>query len=371
MVLTKYLTNITEHQLKQAIYYESALRYGQLLGIHPGAEEDFKKATTGFTRYAKITDSEFLEMEAIIEKILKEGLNAKSEASLQAFNTKILALDKEHRDYEHHAEESLDLMRQGDLKAALSMAHDIEKEQETLNQHLEDALALLLEETEAALHTVEQHEFSIIWMIIGALLTSTVLSILFVAFIEKEIERSIRKTMNAVTRLSAGDFSSDIEIEGKDELNQINQALNKLTQTQREVLGDVQMACVSLSKGDLKKRVDTECQGLFNELKSDVNNTIEQLMRSMNEIGNMTKSAANGDFTANTSLEGKEGFYKELTQNLNTFMNTSNNSLDDILRVLNAIAAGNLDEKITREYQGIIGVRDFHAKLFHLMSHID
>lgn len=73
------------------------------------------------------------------------------------------------------------------------------------------------------------------------------------------------------------------------------------------------------------------------------------------EVDRMLEAAMAGDFTRQMSLDGKTGFFADLSKNLNTLVSTVEVSLNDILRMLGAMAKGDLSERITRDYQGAFG----------------
>jgi len=74
-----------------------------------------------------------------------------------------------------------------------------------------------------------------------------------------------------------------------------------------------------------------------------------------NEFSGIVQAAANGDFSRRAALEGKDGFFKLLAENINQLMQTSSVGLSEVVRVLGALAKGDLTEKITAEYQGTFG----------------
>ena len=73
------------------------------------------------------------------------------------------------------------------------------------------------------------------------------------------------------------------------------------------------------------------------------------------EIDVMVEAASAGDFTRQVDESGKEGFFKNLSQGLNKLSSTVEVALNDILRMLGAMARGDLSERITRDYQGSFG----------------
>ena len=74
-----------------------------------------------------------------------------------------------------------------------------------------------------------------------------------------------------------------------------------------------------------------------------------------NEVGTIVGAASNGDFTQRISMEGKDGFFKMLAENINNLVGTNEVSLGEVARVLGALAKGDLTEKITADYKGTYG----------------
>jgi methyl-accepting chemotaxis protein len=73
------------------------------------------------------------------------------------------------------------------------------------------------------------------------------------------------------------------------------------------------------------------------------------------ETAEIVNGAARGDFSVRLPLEGKTGFFKTLAENMNRLVATCDVALDDVVRVLGALAKGDLTETITGEYEGTFG----------------
>jgi methyl-accepting chemotaxis protein len=73
------------------------------------------------------------------------------------------------------------------------------------------------------------------------------------------------------------------------------------------------------------------------------------------EVANIVNAAAQGDFTQRIRMEDKEGFFKQLSSGMNRLLETSSTGLNEVVRVLGALAKGDLTEKITNEYHGTFG----------------
>ncbi|MBK7951028.1 MAG: HAMP domain-containing protein [Deltaproteobacteria bacterium] len=69
-------------------------------------------------------------------------------------------------------------------------------------------------------------------------------------------------------------------------------------------------------------------------------------------IAALVEAAAHGDFTRRVDVSHEEGFFKLFGESINRLVETCQTGLDDVLRVLSAVARGDLTEKMTRDYSG-------------------
>lgn len=67
------------------------------------------------------------------------------------------------------------------------------------------------------------------------------------------------------------------------------------------------------------------------------------------------RSAADGNFEPRIALEGKQGFFRQVGENINELMTTSQVGLEDVARMLDALARGDLTQRIEAEYKGMFG----------------
>lgn len=74
-----------------------------------------------------------------------------------------------------------------------------------------------------------------------------------------------------------------------------------------------------------------------------------------NEVGAVVEGAVNGNFTGRIVEDGKTGFFGKLSKDVNRLMETSEVGLNEVLRVLAALAQGDLTQTIDKEYSGTFG----------------
>jgi methyl-accepting chemotaxis protein len=73
------------------------------------------------------------------------------------------------------------------------------------------------------------------------------------------------------------------------------------------------------------------------------------------EVGSIVQAAANGDFSQRVALNGKEGFFKQLAENINLLLETSHVGLNEVARVLGSLAQGDLTQQVEGDFRGTFG----------------
>ncbi len=70
------------------------------------------------------------------------------------------------------------------------------------------------------------------------------------------------------------------------------------------------------------------------------------------EVESVVVSAANGDLSKRLAVEGKTGFFRNVSEGINQLAAVCDDVIQDTIRVFGAMADGNLTEKINKDYQG-------------------
>ncbi|OYT87947.1 MAG: chemotaxis protein [Burkholderiales bacterium PBB3] len=73
------------------------------------------------------------------------------------------------------------------------------------------------------------------------------------------------------------------------------------------------------------------------------------------EVAEVVQAAANGDLGQRLKLEGKSGFFANLSNGMNQLLDTSEGAMNDTAAALASFAEGDLTHRITRDYAGLFG----------------
>lgn len=115
---------------------------------------------------------------------------------------------------------------------------------------------------------------------------------------ERNIEREID---NVVTAAVAGDFSTKLQLDGKEGfMLKLSEAINGLSDTVSNAMEDVGQSLSALSDGNLTRRIEKNYDGLFDELKTNANRTADQLTEIVSDIATASSEVASAAQEINT-----------------------------------------------------------------------
>lgn len=398
--LTEVITKITEHQLVQAIHFERALRYGGLLLTEDRAPAHFKAEIATFESFSHQVDKELKEGERMAEEAINHAHSDEEKKEFEHILHSLQKIEKEHADFEQHANQIFLVLAQGETHKAEMLAEKVELEEDQLDEEL----AALLEEvgkfTAAAVITAEEHEhkaltmlglFSVLAIVLGVTVSWLVKRVIVCAIkqlsetiqkVEQTNDFSIRlnnsakdeigETAQAFDKLledmekvqaeidtvaksaAQGDFSQKISVDDKKgSMLILSENINQLVSTTVDGLQAVGVVLGAVADGDLSQKVEKDFPGTFGELTGYCNTTVDSLNTIINELSRVVNQANQGDFDAQADETGMQGYQLVMVQSINELMQTSSKGLNDISRAFGALAEGNLQQKITADYKGI------------------
>ena len=81
------------------------------------------------------------------------------------------------------------------------------------------------------------------------------------------------------------------------------------------------------------------------------------------EVMEIVQAGVTGDFSKRLTLAGKEGFLRQLAEEINRLMESISQGLEDVIRIMDALAEGDLTQKIMHEYQGMFATMKDDANI--------
>ncbi|MDP5138348.1 cache domain-containing protein, partial [Rheinheimera baltica] len=173
-----------------------------------------------------------------------------------------------------------------------------------------------------------------------------------IVYMNKAMRQSLTKS-EAALRRNLPDFSVDNVLGSSIDL------FHKQPQHQANILEKLNSVYVAnIVVAELYFRLTVN--PIFDDAQHRIGTVVEWLDRTAEvnaekEVSSVVSAALEGKFDLTVTEADKDGFMAFLARGLNSLTHTTSASLNDINRVLGAIAQGDLTERVTEDYQGSFG----------------
>ncbi|ORX60235.1 hypothetical protein DM01DRAFT_1299913 [Hesseltinella vesiculosa] len=153
----------------------------------------------------------------------------------------------------------------------------------------------------------------------------------------------VSKEVGTEGKLGGQAIVKDVGGTWKDLTDNVNIMAANLT-TQVRSIAEVTTA---VAMGDLSKKISVESGGEISELKNTVNNMVDQLRIFASEVTRVSKEVGTeGKLGGQAMVQGVDGTWKDLTDNVNIMAANLTNQVRSIAEVTKAVALGDLSKKI-------------------------
>jgi methyl-accepting chemotaxis protein len=208
---------------------------------------------------------------------------------------------------------------------------------------------------------------------------------------------SARKIANAI---AVGNLSSDIDTKQPDEIGDLFRSMNTMQLAINAFVKAQDDMAEQHKKGYTKNQLDSsQFSGVYQKMAMQTNELIQSrvtlnrhiiaivaqyakgdfsidmeelpgetvvitqamhgiknaLLQISNEIEILAKAGANGDFSKRANADKFEFMFRDMLNDLNRLLTTCDTGFNDILRVSNSLAQGDLTQNITQNYPGTFG----------------
>jgi len=135
----------------------------------------------------------------------------------------------------------------------------------------------------------------------------------------------------------------------KDLTDNVNQLAGNLTAQVRNIA----KVTTAVANGDLSQKITVDAKGEILELKSTINVMVDQLNSFAAEVTRVAKEVGTeGKLGGQAKVPGVSGTWKDLTDNVNFMASNLTTQVRGIVKVVTAVANGDLSQKFVLEAQG-------------------
>jgi methyl-accepting chemotaxis protein len=160
-----------------------------------------------------------------------------------------------------------------------------------------------------------QQRYDSIRLISFSLLGGSLVTLIWLGIvISRSITRPLDQALQAFSNISNGRYDTAIVIPGEDEVSKVLSGLESM----QSKLGD----------------------------------DMEATKNMLNEVSKIVSAASNGDLVQRINLEGRTGFYRDLSESINTMVNSVEQIINETVDGLKRMAEGNLKQPIEGDFAG-------------------
>ncbi|HEX9563430.1 MAG TPA: HAMP domain-containing protein [Gemmatimonadaceae bacterium] len=135
----------------------------------------------------------------------------------------------------------------------------------------------------------------------------------------------------------------------KDLTDSVNLMASNLTAQVRNIA----QVTTAVAGGDLSRKITVDVKGEILELKDTINTMVDQLNAFASEVTRVARDVGTeGKLGGQAEVLGVAGTWKDLTDNVNQMAGNLTNQVRGIVRVVTAVAEGDLRQKLTVEAKG-------------------
>ncbi|PWC52903.1 methyl-accepting chemotaxis protein [Azospirillum sp. TSO22-1] len=167
-------------------------------------------------------------------------------------------------------------------------------------------------------------------------IAAVLVGLLLAWLVARSIVRPVRAMTETMTNLAHGDLTVTIPaLADKDEIGEMAQAV--------QVFKDNAIEKKRMDEAE-RARLEAERQA------AEAQRAREQAIG--HEIAELIDGVSKGDLSKRIDLDGKDGFYRTMSEGINRLTDTVEGVIADIGAVLGALAQGDLNTRIEKDYQG-------------------
>ena len=221
-----------------------------------------------------------------------------------------------------------------------------------------------------------------------------------VNFMASNLTGQVRNIAEVATAIATGDLSKKITVDVRGEILQLKETLNTMVEQLRSFAGEVTRVArevgsegrlggeanvpgvagtwkdltdsvnamarnltaqvrniaqvtTAVARGDLSRKITVDVKGEILELKDTINTMVDQLNAFAAEVSRVAREVGtDGNLGGQAKVPGVAGTWKDLTDNVNVMAANLTEQVRGIVKVVTAVANGELTKKLTVQAKG-------------------
>ena len=136
---------------------------------------------------------------------------------------------------------------------------------------------------------------------------------------------------------------------------ELTESVNSMARNLTNQVRNIASVTTAVARGDLSNKITVDAQGEFLELKNTINVMVDQVNAWAAEVTRVAREVGTeGKLGGQAEVKGVGGVWKDLTESVNSMAENLTSQVRGIVRVVTAVANGDLKRKLVLEAKGEI-----------------
>jgi methyl-accepting chemotaxis protein len=309
--LTKKITLLSEHQLKQEIEFERAYRYALEINKTDNALKHFTKAKNVFLQLSNKMNEEIMLILNELAHDISVTENKNSKKQFTELTQRVRGFKSHHKDWEAEVQHTFDLLENDNASRVFEQSEQIEEHAIKLESEIISTLAEIEKYTENAIHELSEEDHNALLVGITLVSISLLMAIILTLLVTANLKEDLNDLKLTISNISEGDLLTEISSKlGKEfgldimrkhlqstmllvqsGANEILSASYELTEVSEQVMGNISQQAEEL---DLVSTAMTEMEATSIEVARHAENTRSSTIiasKNANESRDITTKA--------------------------------------------------------------------------------
>jgi methyl-accepting chemotaxis protein len=184
-----------------------------------------------------------------------------------------------------------------------------------------------------------------------AIIATICISILIGISIARLITKPLKKVVHMIEEMSKGHFKERLDIDTDDEVGQMAKAMNFFA---NDLQTNVIKAMDNISKGDMN--IDINIKDEKDEISPALKKMVENIRALVVDANRISMAAIEGNLDERADVTRHSGDFKKIVDGINELMEAMVKPIKEVISGMSEISEGNLQISVNENYKGEFGV---------------
>lgn len=350
------LTQLNERQRQQTIYYERALNFGKLLEEEVSASSDFADNVEAFIASDKQMLLDIQSSKVFTAKLIEPAKdNLKNREKLVPIHKGLEVIEQQYQAYAKQAKSIFSKLEEGQILEVEGYTEEMQLVTDSIIEQLQLLVTEMQKFNRQVMLQSKQIETEAQFVLTALLLFSLFIGILLSYIIVRSIHKRLHNITQTLNTIALGDLSSEISVDGQDEIAKMQLSLTKMQQHLIAMISTIKESTLTLSDSTEKStnvvqstRANIQRQQSETDMVATAINqmaaTAQEICSSISDTVSATNSAnqqaATGSQLVSTTSQAINNLANEIVQASGIINELENESktIDKVLDVIKGIA---------------------------------